>query len=174
MGNKCVFLDRDGVLNVDAGTYTFELEKFFIVDRTPDALQLLKKNGFKLIVITNQAGIAKGMYSANEVLNCHHKLQEACNHCIDDIYFSPYHPSVTESLSRKPDSILFERAIAKYNVDVGQSWMIGDKERDLIPAKKAGINGRVLIPYGEEKSDFVTHYSQSLWEATTKVILKSL
>ena len=63
---------------------------------------------------------------------------------IDDFYYAPLHPEISESLSRKPDSLMFERAIAKYNIAVSESYMIGDKERDLIPARKLGIATIIL------------------------------
>ncbi len=172
MRNKYVFLDRDGVLNIDAGTYTFELEKLIIIEKVPEALELLRQNGYQLIVITNQAGIAKGMYTESEVMACNQKIQEACGHLIQAIYYSPYHPSVTESLGRKPGTLLFERAIAKFGVDVASSWMIGDKERDLEPAQKVGITGRILLPLGNETSKYATHYASSLWEAVNEIILR--
>ena len=136
---KCIFLDRDGVLNVERGTYTYLIEDFELEYKVPQALKKLKELGYLLIVITNQAGIAKGLYSKNEVMVCHKKLQQSCNNIIDALYYSPYHPNYTASLSRKPDSLMFERAISKFNIDPKKSYMIGDKERDLIPAKKLGI-----------------------------------
>ena len=70
---------------------------------------------------------------------CHDFLQIKSQNIIDDFYYAPLHPEISESLSRKPDSLMFERAIAKHNIVVSESYMIGDKERDLIPARKLGI-----------------------------------
>ena len=147
MANRAVFLDRDGVLNVERGDYTWKLEDFIVPPGVPEAVKLLKENGYILIVITNQAGIAKGLYTKKEVLSCHEKLQAEVGGLIDDLFYSPYHPSVTQCLGRKPEPLLLERAIALYNIDPGQSWMVGDRDRDLEAAKKAGVKG---IKVGEE------------------------
>ena len=101
--NKCVFLDRDGVLNVDRSDYVYRVDDFIIPPGVVEGLQRLKEAGYMLIVITNQAGIAKGLYTRADVMRCHQYLQEQCGYLIDDIYFSPHHPDYdTRSLTRKP------------------------------------------------------------------------
>ena len=156
MLQKCVFLDRDGVLNEERGDWTFRIEDFRILPGVGDAIDRLKSEGFLTIIITNQSGISKGLYSVQDMQDCHEYLQKELGQTFDDIYFSPYHPTVTESLGRKPGTLLFERAIALHSVDVTQSWMIGDKERDLIPAKKLGIRCILVDPQIEfEQADFV-------------------
>jgi D-glycero-D-manno-heptose 1,7-bisphosphate phosphatase len=139
MKTKAVFLDRDGVLNIEKGDYVWKLDDFELMPGAVQLIQNLKKEDFLLIVVTNQAGIAKGLYTENEVYACHEKLQNACGNLIDDLYFSPYHPSLTASLSRKPDSLMIEKAIAKYNIDITQSWLIGDRGRDVEAGQKAGL-----------------------------------
>ncbi len=146
---KCVFLDRDGVLNVDRGTYSWAEDHFKILPKVPETLIALKSRGFLLVVVTNQAGIAKGLYTGAEVLQCHERLQAASNRSLDDIFYSPHHPSVSESISRKPNSLLLERAISKFKVTVEESWMIGDKQRDITPAQNLGLK---TILVGPEKS----------------------
>jgi D-glycero-D-manno-heptose 1,7-bisphosphate phosphatase len=136
---KAIFLDRDGVLNVEKGRYVYKIEDFQVVPGIIDVLQRLKQKGFVLIVVTNQAGIAKGKYTEGDMDACHAYFQRESGNLIDDFYFAPDHPDYSESLSRKPGSLLFEKAIARYNVEVANSWMIGNSERDLIPAKKLGI-----------------------------------
>jgi D-glycero-D-manno-heptose 1,7-bisphosphate phosphatase len=145
--NKAVFLDRDGVLNVERGEYTFRTQDFEVEQGVPEALTLLKQAGYFLIVITNQAGIAKGLYTKEEVLACHAKLQDACGHLIDALYLAPGHPSVSESLSRKPGSLLLERAIAKYKLSPEVSWMVGDQVRDIQAAAKCGVSGILVGPH---------------------------
>ena len=137
--NKAVFLDRDGVLNEEIGDYVYTLTDFKIVNGIIPALYELKQNGFHLIVVTNQAGIAKGRYDHEDVRAMHDYFQQESGNLIDAFYYAPYHPTYTESFSRKPGTLLFEKAIAKFDIDTGQSWMVGDKERDLIPAKALGI-----------------------------------
>lgn len=145
--NKCVFLDRDGVLNVDDPKYTFLTTRFRIIPGVPEALYRMKEAGYLLIVVTNQSGIARKIYTRRQMELCHIYLQEACDHVIDYFYFSPYHESVTNSLTKKPGSLLFEKAIARFDIDVKRSWMIGDRSRDLVPAKKLGIK---TIQIGDE------------------------
>ena len=147
-GRPCVFLDRDGVLNAERGDYTYRTEDFEILSGVPEALKLLKENGFLQIVITNQAGIAKGLYMKEHVLACHEKLQQACGNAIDAIYYAPMHPSVSESLSRKPDSLMLEKAIAKFNIDPERSWLVGDRKRDLEAAGKVNVKA-ILVGEGE-------------------------
>ena len=157
---KCVFFDRDGILNQDRGTYSWSSDHFILMNDVPRVLMELKKRGYLLIVITNQAGIAKGLYSKEAVYDCHEIIQGASGNSLDDIFYSPYHPNVTESLSRKPGSILFERAISKYEISIAQSWMVGDRDRDIIPARKLGLSTILL---GDEES-VVDYRVQSLIE----------
>jgi D-glycero-D-manno-heptose 1,7-bisphosphate phosphatase len=137
--NPCIFLDRDGVLNEERGEYTFMPGDFRLLPGVAEALKFLKDRKFKIIVITNQSGISKGLYSREQMETCHEILNDQTGGLIDEIYYSPYHPDVTESLSRKPGTLLFERAIARFNADIPRSWMIGDGERDMIPAHRLGI-----------------------------------
>ncbi|MFD3000573.1 D-glycero-alpha-D-manno-heptose-1,7-bisphosphate 7-phosphatase [Pontibacter toksunensis] len=166
--NKCVFLDRDGVLNRERGDYTYKLEEFEVLPRVTEALALLKENGYLLIVVTNQAGVAKGFYRRTDVLACHQKLQESSDSIIDAIFYAPGHPSSSESLSRKPDSLMLERAIARYNIDPEASWMVGDSLRDLQAAAKVGV-AAVLVG---EQHPAQTHpwQVQDLWEAAQLIL----
>ncbi len=108
----CIFLDRDGVINRERGDYTYRIEDFEILEGVTEALQLAKEAGYLLIVITNQAGVAKGIYKVSDILKCHQHLQAVSGNMIDDIYYCPHHPSTTASLLRKPDSLMLEKAIA--------------------------------------------------------------
>ena len=168
---KCVFLDRDGVLNEDRPEYAYRLDHFKILPGIPESLEKLKEEGYLLVVVTNQAGIAKGLYSEKEMKICHDYLQSKCNNAIDKFYYSPYHPTVTASLGRKPGSLLFEKAMAKFSIDPQVSWMVGDRERDLIPAQKLGMK---TIQIGNEveaenKGDFA---APNLMEATAIILQK--
>ncbi len=171
MKSRAVFLDRDGVLNEDNPNYTYHIDNFKILSGVPDALAQLKSAGYLLIVVTNQSGIAQGIYTQTEMESCHQFLQSACNHAIDHFYFSPYHPSVTNSLIRKPGTLMFEKAITRFNIDVAQSWMVGDRGRDIIPARQLGIK---TIQIGDEieKENRADYKVKSLLEASL-VILQS-
>lgn len=160
--NKCVFLDRDGVLNRDYVDYVYSADKLEILPGVVDALTSLKRAGYLLIVITNQSGIAKGIYTREQMHECHQLMQKTFNHQIDYFYYAPWHPAVSESLTRKPGSLMFEKAIAKFNIDTRLSWMIGDKERDLIPAKKLGIK---TIQVDNDDSRMADYKAQNLSDA---------
>ena len=162
--NKCVFLDRDGVLNADDPNYTFLVEKFNILPGVPEALRLLKGRDFKLVVVTNQSGIAKGIYTIEQMRTCHDYLQQVCGGTIDAFYFSPYHLSVTSSLLTKPDTLMFERAIARFEIDISKSWMVGDRGRDIIPARNLGIR-TIQIGNEIEEKDKADYIVESLLEA---------
>ena len=168
---KCVFLDRDGVLNEELGDYLYRPEDLIIPEGVVEGLQLLKKAGYLLIVITNQAGIARGLYNADAVYAIHEQMQEASGNILDDIYFSPHHPEFSgKSLSRKPDSLLLEKAIAKYDVDPDQSWMIGDRIRDMEAGHKAGL--KTIQVVSEHEPSAGNFAAANLLEAA-KIVLNS-
>ncbi|MEJ8757473.1 HAD family hydrolase [Pontibacter sp. H259] len=167
---KCVFLDRDGVLNRERGDYTYRLDDFEVLPRVPEALALLKNNGYLLIVVTNQGGIAKGLFTKTDVLACHQKLQLSCNNLIDGLYYAPSHPDYSESLSRKPDSLMLERAMAKYTIDPAKSWMVGDSLRDLDAAEKAGVKA-ILVGDKYEAGTYPMQVND-LWEAAQVIVGK--
>ena len=146
---KAIFLDRDGVINFEHGHYTVKVEDFIINAGIGDVIRLLKDNNFIVIVISNQGGIAKKLYSNNDVFDMHIKLCEYLsehNTKIDDFFYCPHHDNVSECLCRKPNTLLFEKAIAIYNIDTKNSYMIGDSERDIVAAQKCGINGIKIEP----------------------------
>ena len=143
--NKCVFLDRDGVLNQDLEGYLYQPDLIEFPEGVKEGLLRLKREGFLLIVITNQAGIARGLYTAEDVRKVHERMNEEYGQVLDDLYFAPHHENyTTRSLSRKPGSLLIERAMAKYDIDPGQSWMIGDSERDMEAGLTAGVHTILL------------------------------
>ncbi len=162
-------MDRDGVLNLERGNYTSSVQDFKILEGVQEALKLLKDKNFLLIVITNQAGISKGLYTTEDVKNCHNFLQKEVGDVIDAIYYCPYHPEQTNSLARKPGSLMFEKAIAKFDISPEKAFMIGDKERDLIPARKLGV--KTILISKKENSPYADHKTGSLLSAA-KLILE--
>ena len=152
---------------MERGDYTYRLEDFVLAEGVENALSKLKNAGYLLVVVTNQAGLSRGIYSREQMNACHEKLQKLCDGAIDEIYYSPYHPTITESLSRKPGTLMFERAIAKFQIDPMQSHMVGDRERDLIPAKKLGMQ-TVLV--GNEASDYADENATSLAEFAARLV----
>ncbi len=139
---KCIFLDLDGVLNQEIGNYVYRPEELIIPAGVPEALQLLKGAGYKLVVVTNQAGIAQGLYTRREVLLIYGLIQDACHGALDALYFSPYHPRYdSASLSRKPGSLMLEKATARFDINPARSWMVGDRQRDLEAARHLSVKG---------------------------------
>lgn len=145
--NKAIFLDRDGVINVERG-YTHRLEDFVILPDLIEVLQLLQRRGYLLIIITNQSGIAKELYTQEDVEQIHvHLLEEfkKNNINISEIYYCVHHPDVSRCICRKPDSLFVEKGLARFQIDPGKSYFIGDKERDVEAATKGGVKG-IQIP----------------------------
>lgn len=142
--DKAIFLDRDGVINHDPGDYTTSLDEFHILPTVMEAMQKMQEKGYKLVLITNQGGIAKGIYPEENVREIHDYFVKECkNHDVEitAIYFSPHHDNHGRSLSRKPGSLMVERALARYNIDPEKSFIIGDKDRDLEAGAGAGVKG---------------------------------
>lgn len=165
--NKCVFLDRDGVINKDFVDYAYSLDRFIILPGVREGITLLKNAGYLIVIITNQSGIAKGIYTRSQMQECHDYLQREVDQQIDKIYYAPGHPSYSESLSRKPGTLMFEKAIAKFNIDISNSWMIGDKKRDLIPAIKMGLKTIQVDGHDDKMADYA---EKNLLNAAERII----
>ncbi len=157
MKRKALFLDRDGVINHDPGDYTISLDEFIILPTVIDALRMATDKGYLIILITNQGGIAKNLYTHETVASIHDYLRRTCEESgveINHIFYSPHHPEFGNSLSRKPERLLMERAIARYTIDAESSVMIGDRERDIQCAAQVGVRG-ILIPTNSALIDAV-------------------
>lgn len=168
--NKAVFLDRDGVLNEEVGDYVWSDEDFKIPPGVPEALKLLKEAGYFLIVVTNQGGIEKGLYKASHVIHLHDKLQKACGNLLDALYYAPHHRIKTLSLLNKPNSLMLEKGMARFNIDPEQSWIVGDAERDMEAGHRVGVKGILVPSHKEKQSLFTPHVAGNLWEATQIII----
>lgn len=143
---KAVFLDRDGVINVERG-YTHKLEDFVILPDLMDVLKILKSKGYLLIVVSNQSGIAKGLYKQSDVEVLHAFMTKEFTKNgikISEIYYCVHHPDISRCICRKPDSLFVEKALARFDINPSMSYFIGDKERDTAAAEKAGVKG-ILI-----------------------------
>lgn len=145
---KAFFFDRDGTINIDKH-YLYRIEEFEFFSGVPQVLSELKKKGYLLILITNQSGIARGYYTIAQMQKLHGYMQDELkkyNAEFDDILFCPHHPQgiisryAVHCHCRKPGSLLFEQAINKYDIVPNESVAVGDRDRDLIPARRLGIN----------------------------------
>lgn len=136
---KAVFLDRDGTLNVDVG-YLHRLEDLELFPWTGDALRLLKRAGYTLVVVTNQSGIAHGLIAPGFVETCHAEMRRRLQPAgadLDGLYFCHHHPRgsvdglAIECRCRKPLPGMVEDAVRDLGVDPAQSWVVGDKWLDV-------------------------------------------
>jgi D-glycero-D-manno-heptose 1,7-bisphosphate phosphatase len=167
--NKCIFLDRDGVLNVERGDYTYLPEDFILVEGVPEAIRKIKAAGYLAIVITNQAGISKGLYTWEQMTICHNILMDLTDRLIDKIYYCPYHPVITASISRKPDTLMLEKAIARYYIDPAESWFIGDRHGDIECGRTMGMN-TVLIANKPDEDCSPSFTARNLLEAVEGIL----
>jgi D-glycero-D-manno-heptose 1,7-bisphosphate phosphatase len=139
-----IFLDRDGVINHDPGDYTKHLSEFTILPGVIEQLKVWTKEGYFVIVITNQGGIAKKKYSLSDFYEIDAYMSTKFlenNIAYLDTYFCTHHDSVSKCLCRKPLSGMIEKAIYQHNVDTAKSVMIGDKMRDVECSENAGVRG---------------------------------
>ena len=145
--NKAVFLDRDGVINRERNDYTFRMEDFEILPDVFEALKLLQKTGYLLIIISNQSGIGRGLFKIEDTEKMHAyllgELKKQGIH-IEEIYYCVHHPETGSCLCRKPDSLNVEKALARFDIDPVLSYFIGDKERDILAGEKAGVKGILM------------------------------
>jgi D-glycero-D-manno-heptose 1,7-bisphosphate phosphatase len=169
MKQRAVFLDRDGTINQDIG-YLYRQEDFQFIPNAPEAIKLLNDHLFKTIVITNQAGVARGFYQEGDVLRLHEFINQKLRKYdanIDAFYFCPHHPIAgvgqyrVDCDCRKPKPGLILKAAKEHNLDLAQSFMIGDKMDDIRAGINAGVKG-LLVKTGYGKQDTVLLEDQSL------------
>jgi D-glycero-D-manno-heptose 1,7-bisphosphate phosphatase len=142
--NKAVFLDRDGVINYDPGDYTYNVNEFKLNDGIIENLKILFDKGFLLILITNQGGISKKLYSHANVEEIHKYLADELNKVgvkLTEVYYCPHHSINERCICRKPNSLMIEKALARFDIDPKKSFMLGDKMRDVECAENAGVKG---------------------------------
>lgn len=170
MKNKCILLDRDGVLNSERGDYVYNDADFVIEPGVPEGLVELKKAGFKLVVVTNQGGISKGLYTKETVLRYHSQIQKRCGYSLDFLLYAPLHKSMTKTLASKPGTLMLERGLALTESDPVQSWIIGDAERDLVAGKAVGVR-TILIPTLKERESTYADFVVPDFATAVKTIL---
>lgn len=149
---KALFLDRDGVINIDKG-YVHRVEDCEFVPGIFDICRLAKQKGFLLIVATNQSGIARGYFTEENFLQLmdYIRQQFTLQHCpLDDIFYCPYHekgmpPWQFASPDRKPAPGMLLKAIEKHRLDPEACILLGDKETDLLAGRNAGIQVNILM-----------------------------
>jgi D-glycero-D-manno-heptose 1,7-bisphosphate phosphatase len=155
MRPRAVFLDRDGTLNVEKN-YLFRVEDWEWLPGAIEAIQMLNQLGFQVVVVTNQAGIARGLYSVQDLERLHAWVNEDLSRhgaTIDAYYFCPHHPDFGVPCScRKPEPGLLFRAAQERGIDLARSFLVGDKATDILAGIAAGCVPFLLASgYGERE-----------------------
>ena len=141
------FLDRDGVINYDKG-YVHKIKNFKFKPGVIDGLKLLRNKNYYIFIITNQAGIGKGIFSELQFYKLHKylkKILQKKNIYFDDVNFCPYHPEAKikkfrkKSDLRKPGNLMIKQIMGKWHINQNKSFMIGDQISDKICAKKSKL-----------------------------------
>ena len=155
--NRAVFIDRDGTISEEVG-YINHVTRFRLFPYSAAALKQLHDNGYLAIVITNQAGVARGYFSEEMVQAIHQQMTqdlESSGARLDAIYYCAHHPTVGDPPyqldcdCRKPKPGLLLRAAGDYDIDLANSWMVGDRYSDIELAANAGVKSAlVLSGYG--------------------------
>ena len=182
--NKAVFIDRDGTINRDV-PYCSRPDDFELLPGVAHGIKLLNEQGFKVVVVTNQSGIARGYFTEEMLAKIHDKMRyELAKYgsYIHDVYYCPHHPD-DNCECRKPATGLFMKAAKELQVDLNSSYAIGDRLADVLAAKRVGCKTvLVLDSSGDRESldeglakeaaaDFVCHdfYTGATWVVTQDV-----
>jgi len=151
MYTKTIFLDRDGVINKEV-SYLNKIEDFEFISGVFDSFRYLQKLGYSLIIVTNQSGIGRGLYQLQDYqILTKWMINEFKKNNIEikDIFYCPHSPE-SQCNCRKPNPGMLTDAKIKHNIDMKNSWMIGDKETDIKAAHDAGIRNTVIVRSGHK------------------------
>lgn len=175
---KAIFLDRDGTINEYVGFLT-NIDEFKLLDDVADAIKKINASGFLAIVVTNQPVVARGEVTYEQLDEIHHKMETLLGQegaYLDAIYYCPHHPhsgyaGEVKSLKiececRKPKPGMLMKAAKDYNIDLEQSWMIGDSKNDILAGKNAGCK-TVLIGTEDDDQDVTVG---TLFEGVQKIL----
>ena len=169
---KALFLDRDGVINYNFG-YVYKINKFKFIEGIFNLVETAKKKGYLVIVVTNQAGIGRGLYTEKDFLILMKwvkiKFKEN-NSSIDDVFFSPFHPKhgigsyKKDSYLRKPNPGMLIDAQKKHKIDLSKSMIIGDNISDIKAGKLAGLKINFLLTDDKSSPDAICikHLSEAI------------
>lgn len=146
---KAAFIDRDGTL-IEEVNFLSRVDDLSLFDYTAEAVTHLRSNGFNIFVMTNQSGIGRELYTVDDMNSIHAAMQERLGGAIDGFYFCPHLPDAG-CHCRKPNLGMIESACADFEIDLENSWMIGDKKLDVETGFNAGIStAMVMTGYGNE------------------------
>ncbi|WP_122894010.1 D-glycero-beta-D-manno-heptose 1,7-bisphosphate 7-phosphatase [Arcobacter peruensis] len=164
---KALFLDRDGVINKEKN-YLYKIEDFEFIDGVFETCRYFQEKGYLLIIVTNQAGIARGKYTEDDYqVLTKWMIQEFKNEGVNiaKVYHCPHHPNFSgECDCRKPKPKMIRDAIKEFNIDISKSILVGDKNTDIKSGISSGIKDNFLITTGHEikTNDFNVRIVNSL------------
>lgn len=145
---RAVFLDRDGTIIEDVA-YLRDQDQVHLLPGAAEAIKRLNESGFLAIVVTNQSGIARGLLSRNDYRLAERRVDELLAQDgarLDAHYFCPHLPELTGPCDcRKPGALLYRQAAEQFHIDLGRSWWVGDRMRDVLPADALGGRGILVL-----------------------------
>jgi D-glycero-D-manno-heptose 1,7-bisphosphate phosphatase len=151
--NKALFIDRDGVINVDRG-HVFLIEDFEFSEGVFDLCRKYFNTGYLIIVVTNQAGIAKGLYTEEDFINLTDWMTGQFKNngiSITKVYYCPHHPEISgPCMCRKPEPGMLLQAVKEFDLEISECILIGDKDSDLQAGRNAGIPETNLQLFAQE------------------------
>lgn len=173
MKKPAVFLDRDGTL-IEEVNYLSRVEDLRLFSYTVESVNLLKDNGFLVIVVTNQSGIGRGIYAEADMHSVHDAIQAELGGAIDAFYFCPHLPD-EGCKCRKPGLGMIEAALEEFEIDITNSWMVGDKKLDVETGQAAKmLTSLVSTGYGVEHKALLdvppTIFSTDMGDAVRKIV----
>jgi len=158
MNNKALFLDRDGVINIEKN-YVYQIKDFDFIEGIFELCRKFQSKGYLIFIVTNQAGIAREYYTLDDFnILTSWMLKEFEKHgiIISNVYYCPHHPDFNgKCLCRKPNTKMVSDAKNEFNLDLKQSILIGDKLSDIECGKNAGIGTNILIEMNHLNLDFL-------------------
>ena len=179
MKRPAVFIDRDGTISEEVG-YVNHPSRYRVFPYSGDAIKLLNDNNWLAIVITNQAGVARGYFSEDVITSVHERLNQELGQQearLDGIYYCAHHPTVGEPPyrhdcdCRKPKAGLINQATTDFEVDLSRSWMVGDRYSDIEMARNAGLHSAfVLSGYGRGELE----YQSGSWKLQPDLVCENL
>jgi D-glycero-D-manno-heptose 1,7-bisphosphate phosphatase len=172
-------MDRDGTISEEIG-YVNHPSRYRVFPYSAEAVRLLNEAGWLAILVTNQAGVARGYFTEELIAAVHDVLKQELSERgaeLDAIYYCAHHPTVGEAPyrfdcdCRKPKPGLIERAAAEFDIDLQQSWMIGDRYSDIELARNAGVHSAfVLSGYGRGEWE----YQRAAWKHEPELVAENL
>jgi histidinol-phosphate phosphatase family protein len=173
---RAVFLDRDGVINrrPPEGQYITRWEDMEFLPGVAEAISLLNSAGFRVIVVSNQRCVAKGLITPHELDAMHQRMSDelaAAGAIIEEIYYCP-HEEQPPCGCRKPAPGMLLKAASEHHIDLTGSWMIGDSDKDVRAGRNAGCRTARLLEHADARSGDADVFASSLLQATRQILLR--